>query len=195
MNKKIANLVVIVPAVVGALVVASVLVFNGLRHALIEDNEVLVHSVAQSLLPALLMNDTQQVEAVMKALESYPGVQSAELINAQGASIASYERAGQSSIDPTSTTFELASAGDDSNQIHVTAPLTFDSLIIANLHVAVNLWPAYLRIIIWLGLLLMVPSVVYVAVKQLRLKLRFEVVGHGGGLHGGGIVPLMLSRP
>lgn len=184
MNKKIANFAVIVPSVVGALAVASVLLFNGLRHALIEDNEVLVHSVAQSLLPALLVNDTQQVEAVMKALESYPGVESAELINAQGASIASYERAGQS-IDPTSMAFELASAGDDSNQIHVTAPLTFDSLIVANLHIAVNLWPTYLRIIIWLGLLLIVPSVVYVVVKQLRLKLRFEVIGHGGGSTGG----------
>ena len=68
MRKKIMKLAVVVPAVLGALVVASVLVFNAVRHYIIEHNEVLVHSVAQSILPALLVNDTQQVEAVMKAL-------------------------------------------------------------------------------------------------------------------------------
>lgn len=186
MNKTVVKLAVIVPCVIGTLVVASVLVFNGLRHALIEDNEVLVHSVAQSLLPALLVNDTQQVESVIKALESYPGIQSVELISAQGASIASYVRAGQL-IDPMGASFELASAdGDDPNQIHVMAPITFDSLIVANLHIAVNLWPTYLRIITWLGFLLIVPSVIYVLVRQLRLKLRFEVIGRDGDINGGG---------
>jgi EAL domain-containing protein (putative c-di-GMP-specific phosphodiesterase class I) len=60
--------------------------------------------------------------------------------------------------------------------MHVMAPITFDSLIVANLHIAVNLWPTYLRIITWLGILLIVPSVIYVLIKQLRIKVRFERV-------------------
>lgn len=180
MNKTTFKLAVIAPAVIGALVLVSVLAFNAVRYIIIEENEVLVHSVAQTILPALLANDTQQVETLLKALESQPGVQTAELVSAQGASIASYSRSGLST-DPSNASFELAAAEDDPNQLHVMAPLTFDSLIVANLHIAVNLWPTYLRIMTWLGLLLIVPSVIYVLIKQLRLKLRFEIVGKSGG--------------
>jgi EAL domain-containing protein (putative c-di-GMP-specific phosphodiesterase class I) len=186
MSKSFIKLAVIVPAAIGALVVASVLVFSAVRHSIIEDNEALVHSVAQSVLPALLVNDTQQVEAIIKALESYPGIQSVELISAQGAPIASYARAGQAQ-DAMGSSFELASAENDPNQVYVMAPITFDSLIVANLHIAVNLWPTYLRIMIWLGVLLIVPSVIYVLIKQLRVKLRFEVIkNHDGSDQGGG---------
>lgn len=184
MNKTIVKLVFIAPGVIGALVVASVLAFNAVRHTVINDNEVLVHSVAQNLLPALMANDTEQVEALLKELERHPGIQSAELISAQGVPIASYSRSGQP-LDPSNMSFELAGAPDDPNQLHVMAPITFDSLIVANLHIAVNLWPAYLRIMIWLGLLLIVPSVIYVLVRQFRVKLRFEVVGRSGSSGGG----------
>jgi EAL domain-containing protein (putative c-di-GMP-specific phosphodiesterase class I) len=180
MNKKIMKLAVVVPALIATFVVICVLAFNAVRHFIIEENEVLVHSVAQSILPALLVNDTQQVEALMKALESYPGIESAELLSSEGASIASYARAGQ--LDPISTSFELASAVDAPHQAHVMAPITFDSLIVANLYIAVNLWPTYLRILTWLGVLLIVPSAIYVCIKQLRIKVRFEkVVEDGGG--------------
>jgi EAL domain-containing protein (putative c-di-GMP-specific phosphodiesterase class I) len=175
MNKRFIKLAVIVTASVGALVLASVFVFSALRHVIVEKNELLVHSVAQSVLPALLVNDTQQVEAIIKALESYPGIQSVELISAQGEPIASYTRAGQAQ-DSIGASFELASAKNDSNQLYLMAPVTFDSLIVANLHIAVNLWPTYLRIMIWLGVLLILPSVIYILIKQLRVKLRFEVV-------------------
>ena len=175
MSKKIIKLAVLVPAALGALALAGVLIFNATRHFIVEHNEALVHSVAQSILPALLVNDTQQVNAVLKALENYPGIESAELVSAQGASIASYTRSGNV-LDPMSASFELASANDDPNQMHVMAPITFDSLIVANLHIAVNLWPTYLRIITWLGILLIVPSVIYVLIKQLRIKVRFERV-------------------
>jgi len=185
MNKKIIKLAVVVPALLGALVIASVLTFNAVRHVIIEENEVLVHSVAQSILPALLVNDTQQVEALVKALESYPGIESAELISSQGASIASYARSGHA-LDPTSTSFELASANEDQNEVHVMAPITFDSVIVANLHIAVNLWPAYLRIMTWLGVLLIVPSILYVLIKQFRIKLRIEKAPGNGGPGGGG---------
>jgi uncharacterized membrane protein affecting hemolysin expression len=149
MNKQKFKLAVVTTAVLGAIALISVLAFNVVRYKLIEDNEVLVHSVAQSILPALLVNDSTQVQAMMKALESYPGIESAELINADGASIASYAKA-DTSFDPMSSSFELASAGDDPNQLHVMAPITFDSLIVANLHIAVNLWPTYIRIMIWI---------------------------------------------
>jgi EAL domain-containing protein (putative c-di-GMP-specific phosphodiesterase class I) len=131
------------------------------------------------------VNDTQQVEALVKALESYPGIESAELISSQGASIASYARSGQA-LDSMSTTFELASANDDPSAVHVMAPITFDSVIVANLHIAVNLWPAYLRIMTWLGVLLIVPSVIYVLIKQFRIKVRIEKVVGSGDCGGGG---------
>lgn len=185
MNKTIIKLAVTASAVIGTLVLTSVFAFNAVRHVIIEDNEALVHSVAQKILPALLANDTQQVETLLKGLESYPGVQSAELVSAQGAPIASFTRSGQQ-IDPSISSFELASADEDPNHLHVMAPLTFDSLIVANLHIAVNLWPTYLRIMVWLGVLLIVPSVIYVLIKQLRLKLRYEVVGRRGGPGNGG---------
>lgn len=184
MSKKIIKLAVVVPAVIGSLVLVSILIFNAVRHKIIEDHEVLVHAVAQNILPALLVNNTSQVEVMLHALESYPGIESAELISAEGASIASYARAGHA-LDPISPAFELASATDDPNQVHVMAPITFDSLIVANLHIAVNLWPTYLRIMMWLGVLLIVPSVIYVLIKQSRIKLRFERVAGGGSGPGG----------
>lgn len=180
MNKKYLKFVVVLAAVIPATALVSIFAFQTVRYLLVEENEALVHSVAQSILPALLVNDAQQVEALMKALESYPGVQTAEVVSAQGASIASYVRSGQS-LDALSPAFALASALDDPNQLHVTAPITFDSLIVANLHIAVNLWPTYLRIMTWLGVLLIVPSFLYVLVRQLRIKVRFEKVSANGG--------------
>ena len=186
MSKTVIKWLVIAPSLVSSLVLFLAFCFHEVRHIIIENNEVLVHSVAQSLMPALLVNDDQQVDVLMKALESYPGVQVAELINAQGASIASYARADQS-LD-SMTSYELASAVDDPTLVHVMAPITFDGLIVANLYLAVNLWPSYYRVIIWLGLILIVPTLLYIFVKQLRLKLRFEVRnnsdwtdGHGEG--------------
>ena len=180
MNKKSFRWAVLLMAAIAGSVVAFVLAFQLVRHLLVEENEALVHAVAQSMLPALLVNDNQQVEAMMKALESYPGVQTAELVSAQGAAIASYAR-GVEQLDDISAVFALASTLDDPNQLHVTAPITFDSLIVANLHIAVNLWPIYFRIMTWLGLLLIVPSVAYVIVRQLRIKVRFEKVSSLNG--------------
>lgn len=175
MNKKIFKIAVAVSTAIGVLALIASLIFSVLRHQLIEDNEALVHSIAQSILPALLVNDAAQVQALMKALESYPGIESAELISAEGAPIASYARVDELS-DPTSSSFALASASVDPNTVHVMAPITFDSLIVANLHIAVNLWPTYLRIMTWMGVLLILPSFLYMLVKHYRVKLRFERV-------------------
>jgi EAL domain-containing protein (putative c-di-GMP-specific phosphodiesterase class I) len=171
---------VFVAAALAALAVASIFTFYFLRHTLIQQNEELAHTVAQSILPALLVNDTQQVASVMKSLESYPGIQTAELISSEGASLASFSRDSHL-IDPSIQGFELASASDDAQQLHVMAPLTFDSMIVANLHIAVNLWPIYLRIMMWGGILLMIPSAIYVLVKQLKIRVRFEHLSSGGG--------------
>jgi cell division protein FtsX len=72
-------------AAVAAAAIALILAFHFLRHSLIQENEALAHSVAQSILPALLVNDTEQVASVMKSLETYPGIQTAELISSEGA--------------------------------------------------------------------------------------------------------------
>ena len=185
MNKKTVKYSLAVITGFCALVLISVLAFNGVRRALVENYEVMAHSVAQGLLPALLVDDAQQVEVLVKALEANPAIESAELLNAQGASVASFSRHGDLQ-DGVSGAFALASAEQDPYVVRVIAPITFDSLIVANLHVAINLWPIYVKIMTWLGFFLIVPSVIYVLIKHFRLKLRFEVIGQGGGSDGGG---------
>jgi len=180
--KKSIRLYLMVPTVALLIVAVCYLSFKAIEQSIIEENEVLVHSMAQSLLPALLVGDTQQVDNLLKTLESYPGIQSAELISGAGIPLASYARNGVG-IDPVRTEFALASANEglSSNGLHVMAPLTFDTQILANLHIAVNLWPAYLRIIQWLGLLLILPSALYLVIKQLRIKIRVEkFINHNG---------------
>jgi len=185
--KKPIRLFLMVPTVALLIVAVCYLSFKVIEQSIIEENEVLVHSMAQSLLPALLVGDTQQVDNLLKTLESYPGIQSAELVSGAGIPLASYARNG-AGIDPARAEFALASADDgSSNDLHVMAPLTFDTQILANLHIAVNLWPAYLRIIQWLGLLLIIPSTLYVVVKQLRIKIRVEKsIAHNGSGPGSG---------
>jgi EAL domain-containing protein (putative c-di-GMP-specific phosphodiesterase class I) len=171
-------------AAIAAAVASLVFVFYLLKHSLIQENEALVHSVAHTILPALLVNDSAQVSSVMKSLETYPSIQTAELISSEGASLASFARDGYS-LDPSVQGFELASVTDPVNQLHVMAPLTFDSLIVANLHVVVNLWPIYLRLMIWAGIFLIVPSALYVLVRHFKIKIRLERASSDAGPGGG----------
>jgi EAL domain-containing protein (putative c-di-GMP-specific phosphodiesterase class I) len=177
--KKSIRLFLLVPTVAVLIAAVCYLSFKAIEQSIIDENEALVHGIAQSLMPALLAGDTQQVEALLKSLKSNPGIQTAELISGTGIPLASYSR-DDSVLDPSQTQFALASAEDGMN-LHVMAPLAFDTQILANLHIAVNLWPAYLRIIQWLGLLLIIPSVTYVTIKQMRINLRFEKAIEGGG--------------
>lgn len=184
--KKSIRLFLMVPTVALLMAAVCYLSFKAIEQSIIEENEALVHNMAQSLLPMLLVGDTQRVERLLKTLEKHPGIQTAELISGAGVSLASYVRDG-AGIDPSQTQFALASADEalGLNGLHVVAPLTFDTQILANLHIAVNVWPAYLHIIQWLVLLLIIPSALCVAVKQMRLKVRFEkslgVTGAGYG--------------
>lgn len=59
-------------AAIAATVASLVFAFYLLKHSLIQENEALVHSVAHTILPALLVNDSAQVSSVMKSLETYP---------------------------------------------------------------------------------------------------------------------------
>lgn len=177
--KKSIRLLLVAPTVALLIVAVCYLSFRAIEQLIIEENETLVHNMAQSLLPALLAGDSQQVEQLLKALETHPGIQSADLISGAGVPLASYVRDG-SMMDVNQGQFALASAGEasESQHLHVMAPLTFDTQILANLHIAVNVWPVYLRIIQWLGVLLIVPSVLYVFFKQLRLQFRIEKIVH-----------------
>jgi EAL domain-containing protein (putative c-di-GMP-specific phosphodiesterase class I) len=138
--------------------------------------------MAQSLLSALMVGDAQQIDSLLKTLASNPGIQSAELISGTGIPLAAYVREGLA-VDPAQSQFALASAGEvrDAYELRVVAPLTFDTQILANLHVAINLWPAYLRVIKILGLLIIVPSMLYVLIRQRRIKIRFERIADDNG--------------
>ncbi len=177
--KKSIRLLLVAPTVALLIVAVCYLSFRAIEQLIIEENETLVHNMAQSLLPALLAGDSQQVEQLLKALETHPGIQSADLISGAGVPLASYVRDG-SMMDVNQGQFALASAGEASasQHLHVMAPLTFDTQILANLHIAVSVWPVYLRIIQWLGVLLIVPSALYVFFKQLHLQFRIEKIVH-----------------
>jgi EAL domain-containing protein (putative c-di-GMP-specific phosphodiesterase class I) len=151
------------------------------RAYLVEQSEQMAYELAQEILPAILVNDHEQVASLLKALESNPAVERVELISAEGAPLASLARVDGHLSDQT-LDFQLASAADRTEQMQVIAPITFDSLILANLHIAVNMWPLYMRVMAWLGAFLMVPSFLYVAVKQLKIKVRFE---HSSQTHQG----------
>lgn len=163
---------------------AAMVVGPGLvRNYLIQQNEMLVHSVAQNVLPALLVNDEQQVRAVLKSLESHPGVRYVELVSSEGATIASLGRVGDQ-LSTDAGQFELASAQMDGDNIQVAAPVSFDSLILANIHIAVNLWPTYLKLMTWFGLMLIIPSVGYFLVQYLNIRIRFEKLADGSDENG-----------
>lgn len=146
------------------------------QNYLVEESEQLAQTVAQSLLPALLANDATQVDSVLKSLEAYPSVVRIELVSSEGAPIASFARLGEHLSPSQGYEFELASADSQNDDLQVVAPVTYDTLILANLHIAVNLWPAYLRLVSWIGLLLMVPSAIYVWVKKSNIKIRMEAI-------------------
>ena len=180
--KRSIRLFLLVPTVALLIAATCYLSFKAIEQSIIEENEALVHSVAQSLMPALLAGDTQQVDDLLKTLEKNPSIQTAELISGSGIPLASYVRDGAMQ-ETDQMQFALASSEDtlSKRQLHVMAPLTFDTQILANLHIAINLWPAYLRIIQWLGVLLIVPSALFVLVKKQRIKIRLEKVFNDSG--------------
>lgn len=175
--KKFIRLFLLLPMVALLIAATCYLSFKAIEQSIIEENEVAVHSMAQNLLPAIMVGDTQQIDHLLKSLANNPGIRSAELISGAGIPLAAYVR-DAGTVDPTQAQFALASAdvGLDPYELRVMAPLTFDTQILANLHVAINLWPAYLRVIQILGILLIVPSSLYVFIRQRRIKIRFESV-------------------
>ena len=173
--KKSIRLFLMLPTVVLVIAGACYFSFKAIEQSIIEKNEALVYSMAQQLLPALLANDIHKVESLLHTLATYPGIETAELVSSAGITVASYVREGFA-VDPSSAQFALASADEAIGPygLHVAAPLTFDTQILANLHIAVNLWPAYLRIIQWLGLLLIVASAIYVVTQQKYIQIRLD---------------------
>jgi EAL domain-containing protein (putative c-di-GMP-specific phosphodiesterase class I) len=183
--KKFVRLFLLIPTTAALVMGAGYLSFKAIEQSIIEENEVLVHSMAHDLLPILLSNDEQQIQAYLQSLESRPGIQAAELVSNAGIPVASYVREG---FNPElgQESFALASADDfNPDQLRVMAPLTFDTQILANLHVVVSMWPAYMQFMKWIGLLLILPSCLYVLFWQMRIKVRFERINAENDHHDG----------
>jgi EAL domain-containing protein (putative c-di-GMP-specific phosphodiesterase class I) len=187
--KKSVKLVFVAPLVLALAAALCVGAYKALQQYLIDQSEQLVHTMAQGLVPAMLANDHKKVDALLKTLQDHPGIDRAELISGSGIPLASFARDGLV-IDPISPQFELASAEGTVNEqgVFVMAPVTFDTQILANLHIAVNLWPIYKRIMMWVGLLIGIPTILYVLIKRSQLKIRFEKKSSYGGSdsNGGG---------
>lgn len=176
--KNSARLFLIALTVAALIVTACCLAVNFLKQSIIEENEIAVHGMAQSLLPTLVLGDVHQIESLFNTLARDLGTQSAELVSGTGMPIASYRREGVEA-DTTLSQFALASVrgGMNAYELRVVAPLTFDTQILANLHVTVNLWPAYLRLLQLLSSFLFVTSMLYMLVRSCHIKIRFERAG------------------
>jgi len=149
-----------------------------LEHSVMDENQELVHAVAQDVRPALLMNDMQQVKALFQNLSQYPGIETAELLSSEGAPMASYTRSDLV-LNPLRQPDELALNHKNSvfvTQLNLTLPLTFDTQRVAHLNIALNLWPAYWQWFKGLGLALLLPSVIYALLKYLGIQIRIETL-------------------
>jgi len=177
------------PQIAIALALAAILVcvfgFFNLRSALIESKEQLAASFAQRILSALMLNDEQQVASLMKSLEGIPGVQVAELVANNGQTLASYSRSGQPVDYAQQAQFELATHLDD-NKLHIMVPVSFDTQIIANLYLSIDLWASCAPYLVWLGSALFVFAALYVLVKQRNIKIRIEKITDPSSSGGGG---------
>lgn len=150
--------------------------FLQLRNALIESKEQLAVSFAQNILQALMRNDTQQVNALMKSLEGVVGVQLAELVASDGQTLASYSRTGQPVDVAQQAQFELATHLDDS-RLHIMVPVSFDTQIIANLYLSIDLWASCAPYFAGFGAVLLVFATLYALVRQRNIKIRIEKNG------------------
>lgn len=175
--KKSARLFLMVHLVGLLVALACYLSLKSIEKFIINDTEVLVQEMAQSILPSLLAGDEREVARLIRTFEAHPSIQSAELISGSGATLAAYSRDGLMP-DIGQEQFALASiaTADTGQHLYVTAPLTFDTQILANLHIAVNLWAAYVSLFQWMGLLLLVLSAIYVLFQRLKFKIRIERV-------------------
>jgi hypothetical protein len=177
------------PQIAITLALAAILVcvfgFLNLRSALIESKEQLAASFAQRILSALMLNDEQQVASLMKSLEGVPGVQVAELVANNGQTLASYSRSGQPVDYAQQSQFELATHLDD-NRLHIMVPVSFDTQIIANLYLSIDLWASCAPYLVWLGAALFVFAALYVLVKQRNIKIRIEKITDPSSPGGGG---------
>lgn len=172
-----------------ALVLVAILLFGfgfvNLRNALIDSKEQLAVSFSQRILHALMRNDAQQVAALMKSLEGVPGVQVAELVANNGETLASYSRAGQPVNLAQQAQFELATHLDD-NRLQIMVPVSFDTQIIANLYLSIDLWASCTPYFAGFGAALLVFATLYVLVRQRNIKIRFEKNTHPPSSGGGG---------
>jgi EAL domain-containing protein (putative c-di-GMP-specific phosphodiesterase class I) len=167
------------------LILVCILGFFNLRSALIESKEQLAASFAQHILTALMRNDEQQVAQLMKSLEGVPGVQMAELVANNGQTLASYSRTGQPVDYAQQAQFELATHLDD-NKLHIMVPVSFDTQIIANLYLSIDLWASCAPYFVWLGSALFAFAALYLLIKQRHVKIRIEKITQPPSSGGGG---------
>lgn len=159
-----------------ALAMAAMLAFKATERLILAQQEEAMELVAQELLEALMSNDAAQVSALMASLEKQQGIQMAELVTREGVSLASFARPGH--IADPHQPFALASLDEGSGQVLTTIPMSFDGMVVANLHVLLSVWPAYKESMAWVGLGVLVLWAIYAGLKRLGLKVRWEAVEH-----------------
>lgn len=156
-----------------ALAIAAMLAFKASERLILAQQDEALELVAQELLEALMSNDAAQVSALMASLEKQQGIQMAELVNREGASLASFARPGH--IADPHQPFALASLDEASGQVLTTIPISFDGMVVANLHVLLSVWPAYKQVLVWGGLGVLLLGLMFAGFKRLGLNIRWEL--------------------
>lgn len=150
---------------------ALTLVLKDLEKPLLAYQKHAIEQRTPELLNAITVNDVTQVQVWMRALEQQPGIQRAELMSPDGASLALFARAGQATTPEQA--FALASVDDVQGQMHTTIPLQFDGMRVAQLHVVLSVWPVFQRAMVWGGMVLLLCWGLYAAYTQSRFKIRW----------------------
>jgi hypothetical protein len=149
-----------------------VVAFEASEPLILAHQEQAVARLSQELLQALLVNDSAQVRTLMDSLAKQPGVATADLVSSQGASLASFAHANPHST--SEQVFALALLEPVSGTTHTTVPLRFDGMVVAQLHVALRVWPVFQVAMMWLGVGLCVMGAFYAVFKHFRFKLQWD---------------------
>jgi len=110
------------------------------RHALLEEQERLASSLSQKLLAPMVLNDKDYAQHVLGLLKEHDSILSADLVDANGAVVASY------GPDSEGTEFALAQFSDsrsrfEQSELLVMSPVSVGREVLGNIHLRVDSTP------------------------------------------------------
>lgn len=160
---------------VALVVVLAALSLMEIHQLAIQKSEEIADGLVQRVLPAMLVNDTHQVNALLERTQQIESIQSIHLVSADGSTLVSLTRHEDRMMAQNSESFELASVQEDEFALRrMETPLIFDGHLIGSLSMSINLWPIYMQYITTMGGVLLMVTCLWLFGRGLALKIRFE---------------------